>query len=96
MNMDILTYIKPEMLIVVVALWVLGKIAKSTQYIPDWTIPYILLVAGIAGASGVLEAFCTDAIIQGILCAGVAVYGHQMIKQPTKELKHNIDKMLDE
>lgn len=72
-----------EAIIVVPVLWVLGKIVKETPRVKDWTIPYILLVIGIVLTIGILGVN-VDAIIQGILVSGLAVFGHQLFIQ-TKE-----------
>ena len=80
--MTILDYIRPELLLIIPVLWVLGK----------W-IPLVLGGAGIllavcwvAGETRpfTLTAFFT-AVTQGILCAGAAVYGHQLVKQAGKD-----------
>ena len=72
-----------EAIMVVPVLWVLGKIVKETPRVKDWTIPYILLVIGILLTIGILGVN-VDAIIQGILVSGLAVFGHQLFIQ-TKE-----------
>lgn len=81
-------YIKPELLILVPVLFILGEIMKNTKLVKDNYIPAIL------GAAGILLAFlyvtATEgfaligvftAITQGILVAGAAVYTDQIIKQ---------------
>lgn len=77
-------FINPELLIVVVACWVIGFILKKTPKIPDWTIVYgVALVAVVCAVS--LLGFSVQSILQGILCAAVAVYGNQVFKQTTKK-----------
>lgn len=81
-------YIKPELLILVPVLFILGEIMKNTKLVKDNYIPAIL------GATGILLAFlyvtATEglaligvftAITQGILVAGAAAYTDQIIKQ---------------
>lgn len=81
-------YIKPELLILVPVLYILGEIIKHTERIKDNYIPAIL------GATGILLAFiyvtateglaligAFTAITQGILVAGAAVYADQIAKQ---------------
>lgn len=87
--MNVLEYIRPELLLTVPVLWVLGKILKEASFLRDQWIPLILggagillavcWVAGSAEPFGVTALF--TAVTQGILCAGAAVYGHQLIKQ---------------
>ena len=91
--MNVLEYIRPELLLTVPVLWVLGKILKEASFLRDKWIPLVLGGAGIllavcwiAGETRpfTLTAFFT-AVCQGILCAGAAVYGHQLIKQAGKD-----------
>lgn len=89
--MNIEMYVKPELLIVAVVLYVLGLMIKQTKKVKDKYIPVIL------GAIGVLVCFVYvfaiepislmgvfTALTQGILVAGVAVYVNQVIKQSSK------------
>lgn len=73
-------YIIKEALIVIPVLLILGKIIKETPRFKDWVIPYVLLVFGVAITVAML-GFNVDAIIQGILVAGAAVFGNELIKQ---------------
>lgn len=93
----IIEYINPELLILVPFLYVLGMFLKDSKKIPDNLIPTILGGAGVAtavvwvlastvpvGAAAVALAIVT-AMVQGILCAGAAVYTNQLVKQGAKE-----------
>lgn len=87
--MNVLEYIRPELLLTVPVLWVLGKILKEASFLRDKWIPLVL------GGAGILLAVCWiggggepfgvtglfTAVTQGILCAGAAVYGHQLVHQ---------------
>lgn len=73
-------YIIEQALIVVPVLLILGKIIKSTDVIKDKYIPITLLFVGIAFAIAII-GFDVDAVIQGILVAGAAVFGHELYKQ---------------
>ncbi len=73
-------YLIEEALIVIPALLILGKIIKETPKIKSWTIPYILLVLGVSATVAML-GINADAIIQGILVSGAAVFGHELYKQ---------------
>jgi hypothetical protein len=84
-----LQFIRPELLIVVVACYVLGLFLKSSK-MSDWLIPYILLgfaiVLTILYTAVVLgEGFTAKVLIvgliQGLIGAALAVYGNQLIKQ---------------
>lgn len=72
--------IKPEFALVVIACIVIGFSLKSTPKIPNWSIVYILTVFAII-VCGSLTAFTAESVLQGILCAAVAVYGNQVVKQ---------------
>jgi len=67
-------------LILVPALWVVGAVVKKTPVIADWLIPYILLALGVSGGLVTVGA-TADGVIQGVLAAGLAVLGHQLVKQ---------------
>ncbi|MBU5594927.1 phage holin family protein [Amphibacillus sp. MSJ-3] len=73
-------YIVEQALIVIPVLLVLGTFIKSTPKIKDWTIPYILLVLGVLFTVA-LMGFNVDAIIQGVLVSGAAVFSNQLYKQ---------------
>lgn len=87
--MTITDYIAPELLLIVPVLWVFGKLLKEAAFVKNKYIPLLLgacgillavcYVAGSAERFGVTGAF--TAVTQGILCAGAAVYGHQLVKQ---------------
>lgn len=93
----IIEYINPELLVLVPFLYVLGMFLKDSKEISDNLIPAILGGAGVAtavvwvlastvpmGAAAVALAIVT-AVVQGILCAGAAVYTNQLVKQGAKE-----------
>lgn len=85
-------YIRPEMLILIPALVVIGKIFSDADMVKNKYIPMLLGISGV-----VLSALSTislyglsldgifSGIVQGILCAGTAVYGNQIYKQLGKE-----------
>jgi NhaP-type Na+/H+ or K+/H+ antiporter len=86
-NMDFFNYIVQEALIVIPVLWILGVFLKRTPNIKDWVILWILLGVGVAFTVAIL-GFTAKAIMQGVLVAGAAVLGHQLVKQ-TKEINKN-------
>lgn len=94
--MDFQNYIKPELLILVPVLYLIGTGIKQSK-IADKHIPWILgavsvFLAGlyifasepIRGSQSVAIALFT-AITQGILCAGASVYINQLIKQSKED-----------
>lgn len=90
-------YIEPGMVVLIPFLYLVGMGLKKARAVADHLIPAALGVAGIAAAA--LYVFCArdvtgykdvlsaaaTAMVQGVLCAGCAVYIHQMaVKQPRK------------
>jgi hypothetical protein len=78
--MEIINYIVDNALILIPALVIIGAIVKHIQVIPNKWIPLILLVFGIGGTMA-LMGLTADAVIQGVLVTGAAVYGNQLVKQ---------------
>lgn len=94
---QILSYVKPELVVVAVVLYFVGMGLKQSQAVPNKYIPIILGVIGIvicgiyvvatcslSGVQNVAMAIFT-AIVQGILVAGLSTYVNQIIKQVGKE-----------
>lgn len=77
-------YITENALILIPVLNILGKIVKGFQKIPDKFIPLILLAFGVMGAVAIM-GFTAEAVIQGVLITGTAVYGNQVVKQLKKD-----------
>jgi hypothetical protein len=92
MNIDvIMSYIRPELFILVVFLYCIGLFLKKwPKFTQDWQIPFILLAISIVftitwmaivnGAGFTATTFLTG-IIQAVLIVSVAVFGDQAIKQ---------------
>ncbi|WP_249314556.1 phage holin family protein [Gehongia tenuis] len=80
MEMDLMEYLVSQALVLVPALWVIGAMIKRIPRAPHWVIPFVLLVLGIVGA-GLILGFSVESVLQGIIAAGVAVFGHQLVKQ---------------
>ncbi len=89
--MNIMDFIVDKALILIPALYILGKILKSLKFVKDNNIPLILLIFGI-GLSVWMMGFNPDGVIQGILVTGAAVYSNQLIKQYQKGKMKNHDK----
>ena len=93
--MDYQSFIKPYLLILIPTLYIVGLFIKKSR-IKNKYIPIILGALGIVLAA--LIIFTTESVsstseviaaavmsfIQGVLCAGAAVYGDQLIKQAHK------------
>lgn len=83
--MDLLQFLDQNYLMLVPVLWVLGFALKQTPRIPDWSIIWILSVVSLL-FGWVTFGLTFDAIVNSMIAAGVAVYGHQLFKQ-TKNAK---------
>lgn len=94
--MDIMEYIKPELIVVALVLCLIGVALKKAEYVKDNAIPFILGGIGIVlcaiwvlansplgTTQEILMAIFTS-IVQGILVAGLSTYAHQLIKQANK------------
>ena len=99
--MDILEalkeYIKPELLVLVLVLYLVGLGLKKTEKVNDKYIPlilgllgivissiYVVATSSITGYQSVLMMIFT-ALVQGILVAGASDYINQVVKQTKKE-----------
>ncbi|MBQ8559451.1 MAG: hypothetical protein IJ439_05655 [Tyzzerella sp.] len=93
---NITNYIKPELLVVSVVLYLIGLWLKQLNSLKDKYIPLILGIIGIVlctiwvlascplnSGSNIAMAIFT-AIIQGILVAGLSTYANQIVKQSKK------------
>ena len=87
----IIEYVRPELLILIPFIWILGLFLKKTpQWRMDWLIPFILLVISIVFAvlwiavylgEGFVGPVILYGIVQGVIIAGLAVFGNEIIKQ---------------
>lgn len=94
--MDILNYVKPELIVVSVVLYFIGMAIKKSETVKNNYIPYILGLVGIllcgiwvfanSTMETVQEALMAvfTAIVQGVLVAGLSTYVNQLIKQAKK------------
>lgn len=94
---NMMNFVKPELLVLIPVLYFIGVGLKHAQTVADKLIPLLLGGAGVllallwvlagselTGAQDVLRAVFA-AVTQGVLCAGCAVYAHQIGKQAGKE-----------
>ena len=91
--MDFQEYIKPELLILIPVLYLIGIALKKSEF-KDKFIPWVLgaisiVLSGIwvfanADTSGNVLIAIFTVITQGVLIAGASVYVNQLIKQAKK------------
>lgn len=92
-------FIKPELLILIPVLYLIGAGLKKSKKISDSLIPLILGGAGvllsalwvfastkITGSKEIATAIFTS-ITQGVLVAGASVYANQIYKQISKKME---------
>ena len=94
---QIMNYVKPELLVLAIALYFIGIAMKQSQAIKDKYIPVGLGIIGIILSGIWVVATCPltsnqeiamavfTAIVQGILVAGLSTYVNQILKQSRKE-----------
>ena len=91
---QVLNYVKPELVVVIIVLYFLGTFFKSSQRVKDKDIPMILGFIGVAicgiwvlaiGTPQEVAMAVFTALVQGILVAGASVYANQLAKQSRKE-----------
>ena len=94
---QITNYVKPELVVVAIALYFVGMALKQAKTVKDKYIPLIL--GGISIAICAMYVFDTSscstpqdivmaiftAITQGILIAGLSTYVNQIVKQANKD-----------
>lgn len=94
--MELMEYIKPELLVLIPVLYLIGTAVKNSK-IADKYIPFIL--GGVSIVLCALWIFATSAMVetsdivmaiftaitQGVLIAGASVYVNQIVKQAGKD-----------
>lgn len=93
---NIINYINPELIVLIPVLYVLGLMLKDSTRVPHTAIPAALGVVGVALAVAwcmatvqpvdlwAIVLTAVTALMQGLLCAGAAVYADQLGKQAVK------------
>ena len=94
---QLMDYVKPELIVVSVALYFIGMWLKQAAFIKNKYIPLVLGIVGVLLCAIWVLATCTlstgqdvalaifTAIVQGVLVAGLSTYVNQFIKQLGKD-----------
>ncbi|MEE1315397.1 MAG: phage holin family protein [Faecalimonas sp.] len=94
---EIMSYIKPELLTVVAALYFVGVALEQAEIIKEKYLPLVLGIAGVLLCAIWVFASCGlktrqdiamavfASIVQGILVAGMSTYVHQLFKKNRKD-----------
>lgn len=93
---QIMNYVKPELMVVAIALYFIGMGLKHSESVKDKYIPlilggigivlcaiYVMGTSGFSSGQDVAMAIFTS-IVQGVLMAGLSTYVNQSIKQVGK------------
>lgn len=78
--MDFSTLLTSDSILLILALWVIGIGLKRANFVKDELIIFIISVIGMLGAMSLYGFTARNALI-GIFCAGLAVYGQNLVKQ---------------
>lgn len=94
--MEFYEYVKPELLSLLPVLYLMGAALKRSAF-ADWKIPFALGGTGVLlanvwllaaevpqSAAECVKLFACGAV-QGLICAGTAVYAHNLFKQYKKK-----------
>lgn len=80
-------YIQPELMVLIPVLYLMGEAIKRSESVENKKIPIALGIAGallavlyVFSVSGVTASGLFSGIVQGVLCAGCAVYANQVYK----------------
>jgi multisubunit Na+/H+ antiporter MnhC subunit len=80
---NISQYVAPEVLFIIPALWIIGYFLKMTPKVANAVIVWVILLIGVVLAIATI-GLSAEGFVQGVVCAGVAVLGHQLFKQSTQ------------
>ncbi|UWD50608.1 phage holin family protein (plasmid) [Clostridioides difficile] len=83
---NLISFIPEQLLILVVALYVLGFGCKKYKQLDNKYIPVVLLILGI-GFSTWMLGLNADAVLQGVICWGISIGINQTYKQLKEENK---------
>lgn len=101
MELNLMDFIRPELLVMIPVLYGIGMMIKNNKSIADTSIPVILGLLGIA-LTGLWVFANTNmttpreiamgvftSIVQGILCASASVFVNQLKVQHIKAVENN-------
>ncbi|EGT3787883.1 holin [Clostridioides difficile] len=83
---NLISFIPEQLLILVAALYIIGKGCKKYKQLDNKYIPVVLLALGI-GFSIWMLGLNPNAILQGIICWGISIGINQTYKQLKEENK---------
>ena len=78
---DMMSLIPEQLIILVVCTYLIGIFFKQIKYIKDFLIQVLLILFAVIFSCALQYEFSALAILQGVLCWGVAVGLNQTYKQ---------------
>lgn len=85
------SFIKPESVIMIPVLYLIAMFLERTPHVPSWVIPWVLVFVGVTFCL-IYYGLIIQAVVQGILVAGVAVLMKDLIHKPIHAVKKDNDK----
>lgn len=85
-----LTFVSPDLMILVAVVYGLGLFLKKSERVADWLIPLILLASSIILCivytaivleGGFVGVTIINGLTEGVIIASIAVFGDQVVKQ---------------
>lgn len=87
---QLIEFVEPDVMILIPVLIIIGSTLKKMKIVKNWAIPFTLGIMGISISililgfdKGFNPPVILEGILQGILCAGMSVYAHQLAIQTT-------------
>ncbi|MGX9756371.1 phage holin family protein [Clostridioides difficile] len=77
---NLMSFIPEQLLILVAAIYIIGEGCKRYKQLNNKYIPVVLLLFGICFSIGIL-GLNANAVLQGVICWGVAIGLNQTYKQ---------------
>src|SRR4051794_4499070 len=77
-TMDITEYIRPDALILIPALYIIGIFLRQTPHIPFWIHSWLKVIFAVISCL-LHYGFRIESVVQGILVAGAAVLSRDLL-----------------
>lgn len=86
------SFVKPESMILIPVLYLIGLFLERTPKVSAWKIPWVQVIVGITFCLA-YYGMIIDAVVQGILVAGVAVLMRDLIHKRNHPIKKENNKV---
>ena len=85
------SFIRPESVIMIPVLYLIGLFLDRTPIVPSWITPWVQVFVGVTFCLA-YYGMIIQAVVQGILVAGSAVLTKDLIHKPINAAKKKYDK----